>query len=261
MKGVLTAQALEQWQSQQYSKIVDAARARFETGRQRLQERYDDLKAQLALDDDLALRKIEREEIMKGVLRWLFGTQFSFYPSDLPDLTLDPHKDLPYYGSVSGLVKPKYEEPYAAFGEQIRFMQQAIEWENLNYVLYPYFWTDTRRWDFKQSLHHDDYEHRQFLRAGAARVVLTIRPQFEKAFLSFMETGKLDEFVGPNHLYFKIADEIRAVAETSYPYTPDANEENPANHVGTWYEFTPTSALDVAQGDTIAPEPPPTPVA
>ena len=43
----------------------------------------------------------------------------------------------------------------------------------------------------KKYMQHPDIMHKTFLKAGAARVVLTIRPGFEKDFVSFVENGGL----------------------------------------------------------------------
>ena len=66
-------------------------------------------------------------------------------------------------------------------GEFIKYIHNAIEWENVLYFTYPYFWDDNTLWDFKKFLYHPDPTHRTFLRSGAARVVLTIRPGFDRA--------------------------------------------------------------------------------
>jgi len=253
--GKLTDQALKEWQVQCFERLADVAKARYESKQQRLRRLRDDLLAELGREDALMLRKIEKEEIMKGVLRWVLGPTFRFYPSDLPRLSLNESGQLEYYAEGGqGIISDEdvVYEPILKHGEIIRFLHHAIEWENVNYVLYPYFWTDDTRWDFKQFLYHDDYVHRSFLRAGAARVVLTIRPGYEKAFLSFMETGKLGELLPEGEAYMTIADELKAMAQTSYPYTPSAAEEDPKNLVDTWYEFTPTGALDVVEGTIIS---------
>ena len=61
--------------------------------------------------------------------------------------------------------------------------------------------------------------HEIFLRSGSARVVLTIRPGFEQAFLAFMETGNTDG----EHDYLTIAQEMEAFAKTNYPGIRAAN--------------------------------------
>lgn len=249
--GKRTSECFRQWQMECFEKLKDAAATSYEARVIRLTKIRDALESELSREDALMLRKLEREELMKGVLRWLLGPKFRFYPQNqaglkLPDLIL-PTIDLSaadissledvallYYDPLTQSVKEDYRASALQYGELIKFLHQAIEWENINYVLYPYFWTypDKKRWDFKQSLYHSDYVHRSFLRAGAARVVLTIRPGFEPDFLSLME-GHIGELLPPNHQYMTVADELKAVATTNYPYTQDANVEK-EEYMFTW---------------------------
>lgn len=249
--GELTAEAFTEWQAQSYERLVDAARGQYETRKQALQREINQLENELYREDSLVLRKIEKEEVMKGVLRWLLGPEFSFYPPDLPDLGLSETDDLDIYGSDAEIRDAEDYENLLKHGELIRFLHQAIEWENVIYLLYPYFWTDNTRWDLKQSLFHNEYVHRSFLRAGAARVVLTIRPGYEKSFLSFMETLDVDTLLPDNHPYVTVAEEMRNMANESYPFVPLANEPPKENLVDEWYEFTPTGALDVRAGGVL----------
>jgi len=233
----------------------------YEAKQQRLQAIRDALLDELNREDALTLRKLEREELMKNVLRWLLGPTFRLYPQDkwhLPDVTLDletldlsaganlEDTALAYYEDEDAEnkqnkqnVKSEFYRPTIQFGEMVRFLHQAIEWENMIYVLYPYFWSypDKPRWDFKQSLYHSDFAHRNFLRAGAARVVLPVRPGFERDFLNFVEgcvEGKPpQESPSQESPYMSIADEVEAMAKTNYPYTQDANAEK-EEYMFTW---------------------------
>jgi hypothetical protein len=122
-------------------------------------------------------------------------------------------------------------------------------------LLYPYFWSHPGRWELKKYLDHPDAMHRAFLKAGSARVVLTIRPGFERAFVSFLETGKFDG-VPEDHPYMKIAEEVQSYARINYPGIPPANAEEAdvierGKRIGTWYEHTPTSAMDIAFDETL----------
>ena len=109
-----------------------------------------------------------------------------------------------------------------AHGEITKFLHHAIEWENMTYFLYPYFWSHTARWELKKYLDHPDFLHRAFLKAGAARVVLTIRPGFETDFVTFVENGGFHDLV-KTHPYLSIAQEIEAFAKTNYPGIRAAN--------------------------------------
>jgi len=73
---------------------------------------------------------------------------------------------------------------------------------------------------------HPDAEHDRFLRAGYARIVLTIRPGFEEDFTRLVETGSLG---GPyKSPYLPIAQEIENFARTNYAGVPPANPEKEA---------------------------------
>jgi hypothetical protein len=212
-----TSDAFNEWQMKTWAAIRDAARARFEEYRQFLKDRLSRLQEEVGAQDPLSLRKIEREEVMKGVLRWLFGPGFDFAPSAAKELPSD-------VGSFKkgGLAQGYWTYVMSAIraqGEVIRFLHHAIEWENMLYFLYPYFWSHPDRWEFKKYLDHPDLMHRAFLKAGSARVVLTIRPDFEKSFLSFFETGT----DSGDHPYLEIAEEMRVYAQTNYPGVTSAN--------------------------------------
>ena len=196
-----------------WTALREAAKSRYEDHRALVKERLAKLQEELGGQDPLSLRKIEREEVMKGVLRWLFGPSFTFVPPSLPSDLYD-YDEVVRSNSVWGHV--------LAHGEIIRFLHHAIEWENMTYFLYPYFWSHTSRWDLKKYLDHPDFQHRAFLKAGAARVVLTVRPGFETDFVSFVETGSSGP-LGSSHPYITIAQEIEAFAKTNYPGIRAAN--------------------------------------
>ncbi|MEN3369061.1 MAG: hypothetical protein V7609_1204 [Verrucomicrobiota bacterium] len=253
-----SSEALETWQREAYGILLDAARARHEENQQQLQRELADLDADLGYrGDPLLLRKIEKEEIMKGALRWLLGPDFHFYARNLPGSEIGGLDDLElYYDPASDTdpdwsVREEFYQPTLQYGEVIKFLHQAIEWENVITVLYPYFWASPRRWDFKQFLFHPDYTHRNFLRAGAARVVLPIRRDFESAFCSYVETLNPNEQLPNSHPYITAASELQTTqaaleradfAVDGAILTPDAE----------WTEFTPTGGLDVREGVTLS---------
>jgi hypothetical protein len=315
----LTTEAFERWQYEAWTTIRDAAEQAYYASLQLLTERRDRMLDELKDWDALTLRRLEREEIMKGVLRWLFGPDFEIPPAEIEGF-FEPVGDNLSVGAPppqpvedagdsailatglgalvatrgpivgSGVVvtdggevvlgngngssdsdghhpmEPVGPPPLEAilpteenwerviqYGEMIKFLHHAIEWESVLYFTYPYFWDSPANWDFKRFLRHPDAIHREFLRAGSARVVLTIRPGYEVDFVRFIETGAM----GENHPYLTIAQEIQAYAQTNYPGIPPANPEDSDNEsevegrergvlIGRWYEYTPTSALDLS---------------
>lgn len=253
-----TQSAMERWQSDTWQSIRRSAEESFYLDRQRLIDKRDGLLKAVASVDALTLRRMEREEIMKGVLRWLFGPEFVLVPDAIEEL-FDAKDSERSFESLVPTTLDSWER-VLKFGEFIKFIHQAIEWENILYFTYPYFWDSPERWQHKLFLQHPDARHQEFLRAGSARVVLTIREGYERSFTELMEAGAFGELVVPGvdtHPYLAIADEIRNYAETNYPGIPAANPADGDDEeavdagergilVGRWYEFTPTSALDIA---------------
>src|SRR5439155_1535794 len=83
---------------------------------------------------------------------------------------------------------------------------------NISSFLYPYYWGRKEMWYDLTKFTSDDPLHQQFLRAGAARVVVPVRPSFNPDVLFFLITGKLfitgdvPELGEPD--YFPITDDI-----------------------------------------------------
>jgi type II secretion system protein G len=253
VQGTRTNEAFVAWQQRVWQTIHDAARDAYYTQVQALNQRRDALKAQLEGVDTLTLRREELEEVMKGVLRWLLGPDFDFMPQDVASLftiyTCPMHPEIQqpspgkcpkcgrqlelligqsFTGNELGL-NPDGWNTMFIYGEMVKFIQQAIEWENLLYMVYPYFWDVPTAWDFARTLEHPDSTREAFLRAGSARVVLTIRPGYEEAFISFVELGELGKELAsvlpPDHPYLTIGQEIHAYDQTNYPGIPPANPD------------------------------------
>lgn len=73
----------------------------------------------------------------------------------------------------------------------VRFFEQAFEWEHLAYFFYPYFWGWKPAWKQRMLLDDIDPQFSDFLRAGAARLVIPVRPGFEAAVAHYLETGDI----------------------------------------------------------------------
>jgi len=258
--AVPTPATIAAWRSQAYSVLTDALRARHEAKVEGARAKRDMLLERLGNLDTLTLRQLEREELMKGVLRWMLGPSFNFYPADLPRGMQNRQSDLIGGAEGNGLYLPDSHavssraawQSTLAHGEIITFLHTAIEWENISFILYPYFWTDPHRWDFKQRLQHADNRHAQFLRAGAARVIVTIRPGFEEAWLRFADTAELGNADMSGTPYVSIADQVRQAAETYRDHEPNPNKP-PGVRIAEWVEWTPTGALDVVRGAELQP--------
>ncbi len=250
-------ETISAWQTKALDTMHQAAQDAYDAKRNILSNQRAALVLELSQFDALTLRQMEREEITKGVLRWLFGPSFSLMPAAIQKVFVSMAQKNGNLDKmdVSALTSEQWEY-MMEFGEFVKFLQTAIEWENMLFFLYPYYWGPPSEWDNLRFLDHPDALHRRFLRSGAARVVLSIRPGFEESFTALVDSGSFTQ-LNPNHPYVTIAQEIEAYAKTHYDGIPPANPDGTSNDtltegvekgelIAEWFEYTPTSALDIA---------------
>ena len=146
----------------------------------------------------------------------------------------------------------------------VQFFEQVFEWENIVYICYPYYWGGVGSWIENStyvSSSPSDPVFDQFLNAGSTRVVVPVRPGFEKLVNWYLYTQQVwggQNPPGPNDpTYLSIADEIESIQVGADDGTP----------VDPWWEVTlPTTflwagtlvtTLPVNQNPTIGPPPAP----
>jgi hypothetical protein len=215
-----------------WATLRDAAFAAYQTQIATLQAVRDKLWMDLTGKDTLTLRRMEREELIREILVWLIGPSFEPAPDDvgavvqeLLKMEIDDKPDTAVGGGQAFRELSNADWITAAgFGDFVKFIHQAVEWENLLYFLYPYFWGSDDLAREKLLFDHPDPNHRDFLRSGYARVVIPIRPGFEHDFTQLLDTGS----IGGTSPYLTIADEIAAFAQTNYTGIPPANPEKHA---------------------------------
>jgi Type II secretion system (T2SS), protein G len=221
---------IQDWQLKSWTALRNADQAAYDKRIEQAKERKAFLQAEIESFDALTLRKMEHEEIMRWVLRWLLGPAFDLMPANLkalldPDPTKQPPPSQYAYPDVTTL---SYDQWLSVihYGEFIKYIHDAIEWENVLFFAYPYFWDYYKNWPFKRFLRHPDPIHREFLRSGAMRVVLTIRPGFEESFAMLQQTGDSTAPPDASFPYVTVAEEIRNFAMTNYEGIPPANPDN-----------------------------------
>lgn len=113
-------------------------------------------------------------------------------------------------------------------GEEIRFLEHAFEWSQMQYVFYPYFWarpeTDLSGWVERILESNPDYTMEEFLKSGYARVVVPVREGFEAAVSYFVTEGAPFNGQGEpeieDPLYFSIIDELKERADAGKDEIP-----------------------------------------
>lgn len=225
----LTAEGLAKWQQSVYDSITEAYLVQ--------KADWDESQAAQAIQKGIPIlgrnplenRRLERDELKKLVLMILTKstdiTRDSMQPGAVGS---DPLMDL---------------DRICENGAYIRFFENAFEWNNIVYVFYPYFWGRKARWISAIHFNDPDPDFGAFLKAGAARVQLPVRPGFEKAVAYFCQFGRIWEGGDPplrdDDTYVPIVDEIAenlGKLDEGVPYPEGA---------GPWEVRVPTSLVVV----------------
>ena len=159
---IRTEEAMAAWQIDTFGKI--------QTAYQALQTAYDQkvTQAQSAAgitmegQNPAANRIVEKNELKKLCITMMTGQHFKQFGA-----VTDPADDAAHPPEVD-VFKALYEGPI------IQFFEQAFEWEQMTYLYYPYFWGRKKNWIKAANLSDPDPLFKQFLSAGAARVLVPV---------------------------------------------------------------------------------------
>jgi hypothetical protein len=193
-------QAFEDWQLTCYNSILTAHTA--------MQASYDRAMAQAAVADATMVSGANSDENMRIICTELKKCIISMLTQQSFSLFNGIDAD-PATGST------KVNVPAALFqGPYIAFFEQAFEWEELQWMFYPYYWSRQSTWTKRALFSNVDPVFADFARAGSARVNFGARPGFEEDVMYFLQTGKIWGG-GPlssihDDDYLDIADEIAA---------------------------------------------------
>lgn len=105
---------------------------------------------------------------------------------------------------------------FTSYTRLVKFFEQAIDWNIMSYLFYPYYWADKCDWvDLMQSK-SDDVVFQAFLQSGMGRVVVPIRQQFTRAFAFYLESGEIwtnnDLIPGSDSdLYLAVEEEMQTI--------------------------------------------------
>jgi len=187
-------------------------------------------------------REIEKCELKKLCLTMMTGQHFKDF-----DAMTDP-ADKPVHHPEVNVAEALKE------GRIEQFFEQAFEWEHLSYLFYPYFWGRKSNW--VSILHESDPDpmFTQFLQAGAARVLVPVRPGYKDDVQYFLQSaapdyadriwkgGGVPTLDTEDARYVSIADELRNRTDDLAGATPE----------GEPWEFTiPTTLVWLQQDATL----------
>lgn len=198
-----TEKAYEEWRLKTHATLVSGYRQQLAEYEDKLGRCIAAMRNQMALADNYAHDpKVEQQELKKAFIFLLLGE----HPAvGLPTPTPAP---------VPPAAVPPDPAAVRDWGAVVAFFERAFEWDNLMYSFHPYFWGRPHRWREAVLAQDANPQFEAFLKAGAARVVVPVRPGFEAALAHFHETGdvwmgeEIPDMLGDN--YVSIIAEIKA---------------------------------------------------
>jgi hypothetical protein len=241
---------IEQWKADVWNALYNAAQVNYYAKQQDIAARITATEDKLANVDTLTLRREESDEIMKNVLKFVLGTEFDLMPAAVQKAFATEATDMTHGiafddQTLSGLSTGQWTV-LRQHEDIVRFINQAIEWENVVTFLYSYFWDLPESWTFIRELRHPDAARQAFLRAGSARVVLTVRKGWEAKWMKFTQDLTVDADIAPASTgpYLSIAQEIAAYDDRNYPGIPPANPTRAAVRLEDAVYTTSSAKLD-----------------
>lgn len=217
----LTDEAFAKWQLKMYDAIMQAYLDQKAAYDSKVEQKDIQKGIEILGRNPLENRRIEKEELKKLIIMILtnspclnFNSFLNYNPCYPSFPTNEPIMDL-------SKVCPN--------GSYIRFFENAFEWQNILYVFYPYFWGRHAKWINAIHLTDPDLDFAAFLKAGAARIQIPVRPGFEKAIALYCQTGIIwdgnDVPVIGDDLYVPIIKEISenlGKLDDGVPYPADS---------------------------------------
>lgn len=213
MKGVtgslvatcrLTQEAQTQWQQEAFNAIIQAYEQALAEYNNKLSEELNKA-VEIKGSNPNFYRKIENTILRKNCISYMadraYGSTHGYGLSGLTE------------GNSFQDYETKLDKKLDRYTAFVKFMEQAFEWENLSYYLYPYYWGNKQNWEVLYQAEDTDPLFGAFLQSGMARVIATVRPGFEDAVQFYLATGKIwnggEVPVIGDELYLSIVDEMK----------------------------------------------------
>jgi|GEM_PF-4833100 len=231
-----TKESYSKWQLEVFEKIMAAyqiKKAEYEAAI--LNKEAKDVEKIVYGRNPFLNREIERTELKKLVISILMCQHFDDFNAMKRKVKPCGYPQLDF--------KDAEEE-----GKIIKFFEQAVEWNFMTYKFYEYMWGKKCYWHEKIQEATNDPLFDKFLMAGAARVQITIRPEFEDYFNWYMATGEIwgqdgtPPIPGDPH-YVSIIQEIKEQKQCYYTdrdgelTVTDGNDEVLLDNSGYYWDY------------------------
>jgi len=199
---------INNWKTESFNAIIKAyeeAYAKFQEEQARLDAEQKEKEAQAKERQDHFYRYMEHDVLKHNCIAYLLQD----YLTTLGQATTNGADDKTTMDNFQVYLNENLDK-YTALA---KFMEQAFEWEIMDYTFYPYYWANRKSWQEFYLSESMDPLFRSFLQAGMARIIVTVKPGFENAVQFFLETGLIwnggEVPVIGDPMYMSIVDEMR----------------------------------------------------
>jgi hypothetical protein len=206
IKCISSDEKRKSWQLETYDAVIQAYLKK--------KAEYEEKLAMAAIQEGISIsgrnpeqnREIEETELKRWALSMITGQHFELFNAMQTDR--------------QGYPGINFAEAEAE-GSYTQFFEHAFEWPLMTYLFYPYFWGRRQApwqggptWVDKITQIQDvDPLFEKFLKAGAARVRMPVRPGYEEAVLHYLSTSELwngeEKPTVDDPLYVSIIEEIQ----------------------------------------------------
>lgn len=210
LKCKLKASKYQEWQNDCYQKLLAAYNALLDAFNNTTNPTDDDgtpSEQEERYVNPAFHRIIEQRELKRICIEMLMK----------PFCKIQGRKNYADYTECNGFDIPQVvqTQQFADYTNMVKFFEQAIDWQLMSYLFYPYYWADKCDWAELLQKENDDPIFQAFLQSGMARVVVPIRLSFSEAFALYLDTGDitLGTTIGSNN-YLSIVEELQTIEGT-----------------------------------------------
>ncbi len=209
IKCVLKQSYISDWQNDAYNKFLAAYNLKYSQYNDELSVTdFEEPNDNNESSDPAMNRIIEQRELKRICIEMLMKPYCAVQGRDNNvDLNACDLYQIPQVGQTKA---------FSEYARTVKFFEQAIDWQVMSYLFYPYYWADKCDWADLMQSESDDLVFQAFLQSGMGRVVVPIRQQFTEAFSFYIETGDIwlgnDLVAGSeNDVYLSIAEDMQTL--------------------------------------------------
>jgi len=210
----LRKEGLEKWQLETYDAIMNAYRSKVVDFEEKLAAAQAEGGVRISGNNPIINRQIEREELKKACITLWTGFKYNGVPGIVhnEDEDVEPPNNYPEIHIDNSL----------ELTPEIQFLEQSFDWKNMTYEFLPYYWARRKKWPDVLAQEDVDPLFNDFLRAGAARVLVPVHRAATEAVLYYQLTGTL--WTGGDVPFFTPPDPMGDIVDNVGPTDDDGDE-------------------------------------